>query len=353
MPPRSFERILVFRFGRIGDLLVLTPALRALRQAFPAATIELVTTPIGAATLSTNPNLDAIHALRWRRLPWQLNPEKALLLRQLRRRAFDVVFQLEVARRYEVLARRLDVPKVYGFTQPGEPESPLRVAVPGDAHGAELSLRVLALADVPDAGRHYDFPLTSEARHGAETLLAKCSIREAETLVGVHAGQFRRLRRWRRTPHSKTWPPQRFAQVIGELAERGADRFVLTGAADERRLADSIIGRLPPGLAVNLAGRTDLQTLGTVIERCSLFISLDTGPAHIAAAVGTPLVVLFGPTAPAHMGPQGDESRIKRIYLEPSDLPPDARGGYHPRMWAIQVADVVQAVEALSVGFTH
>ncbi|MGH7545718.1 MAG: glycosyltransferase family 9 protein, partial [Gemmatimonadota bacterium] len=107
--PPTFRRVLVVRFGRIGDLLMLTPALRALGVAAPEAAIDLLTTPIGAATLATSPRLRARHVLRWRRIPHRVNPEKIRLVRRLRSLALDAVFLFERAPRFHALVDALGV----------------------------------------------------------------------------------------------------------------------------------------------------------------------------------------------------------------------------------------------------
>ena len=338
-------------FGRIGDAIALTPALRALRRAAPSATIEIVTTSAGGIALSANPNIDAIHVLRLRRGSRWINMEKARLVRRLRQRDFDTVFLFETAPRYHALASSLNVERTFAFAPPGEPGSDSRVCWTDDLHRVANHHKLLARAGVPDAGTHYDFPISSEAKRRAEALFARYGISDTRALVGLHAGQFQRHRHWRRKRHSKAWPAERFARVIRQLADRGASRVILSGAADERSVADAIMGQVPGGLAVNLAGATDLQTLGAVIHRCALFISTDTGPAHIATAVGTPLIGLFGPTSPDIMGPLGDEPRIERIYLDGVSLPSKEREGYHPRMWAIQVEHVMEAVSTLGISF--
>ncbi|MGH7504989.1 MAG: glycosyltransferase family 9 protein, partial [Longimicrobiales bacterium] len=141
--------------------------------------------------------------------------------------------------------------------------------------------------------------------------------------------------------------------------ERGLT-VVLTGSAAERELNRTIVERLGREAAdpfrrsplsgsspriIDLAGRTDLRTLAAVIERCTVFVASDTGPAHLAAAVGTPLVALFGPKPSHVMGPLGHDARIARLHPPPSTVPDTERGHHHARMWAIEVDHVMAAVE--------
>jgi ADP-heptose:LPS heptosyltransferase len=98
---------------------------------------------------------------------------------------------------------------------------------------------------------------------------------------------------------------------------------------------------------VDFSGRTELETLAALMERCALFVTPDTGPGHLAAAMGTPLVSLFGPKSPEIMGPIGDPAKTRWIYREPSQASETEREGHHPRMWAITVSDVLAAVDDL------
>lgn len=343
-----FERALVLRFGRVGDLLVLTPALRALARAAPAARIDVVTTPAGGAALVTNPHASAVRTLRWRRAPAWLSPEKARLVRQLRRAGHDIAFVFESAPRYHALVAALAIPRVYALARPGSTPAAGEVAEQPALHSAGNLDRLLALAGVPHAGWEYDLPLTADARARAEALLREGGLDPDARPVAVHPGHFQRRRRWRRKRDPRAWPPERFAEVMHRLAARGAS-FVLTGSADERPLVRAIARAVPVALIADLAGRTDLPTLAAVLARCRLVLTLDTGPAHIAAAVRTPLVALFGRLPPSVMGPLGDEARIQRIYKEPVDLPASERRDFHPRMWAIEVDDVMDAIARLRV----
>lgn len=338
------RQVLVIRFGRIGDILVLTPALRAIAHAHPGASIDVLTTDAGVVTLAGNPHVRDVFVLRARRLPRLINRERARLVRHLRARSYDAAFLFEGAERYRTLARDIGARTTWSFARDDEPESATRVRRAPDRHEGLRFLDVLAHAHIPPAGVHYDFHIDDDARARAAALLADAGVPADARIAGIHAGHFqRRIRRGR--PHAKTWPAERYAEVVRRLAARGLV-VVLTGGEGEHALNRRIVD-LAGGLAFDLAGRTDLRTLAALIERCAVFLAPDTGPAHLAAAVGTPLVALFGPKAPHIMGPLGDDARIVRLYPEPSAEADAARGGHHPRMWAISAEDVMRALEEM------
>jgi ADP-heptose:LPS heptosyltransferase len=352
---KPFERALVIRFGRIGDMLVLTPALRALHRAHPAGSIDVLTSRDGEIALGGNPHVRDVLVFRRRRLPPLVNVERARLLRVLRHRRYDVVFLFETAERYRRLARAIGVQQVFSFARDDEDASSTLAVRRPDRHEGLRFLDVIALAGIPPDGVHYDFAIAADARQRAARTLREAGIPDDAPIAGIHAGHFQRRRRSR--PHAKAWPVARYAAVVHGLRDRGV-HVVLTGSSAERTLNERILAALDSGEAVppatggaasviDISGRTDLATLAAIIDRCAVFVAPDTGPAHLAAAVGTPVVALFGPKAPYIMGPLGDPARIVRLHPEPSPAPDRDRDHYHPRMWAIGVQDVLAALDTL------
>ena len=113
----------------------------------------------------------------------------------------------------------------------------------------------------------------------------------------------------------KQWPVERFAEVARRLmADRDAT-IVLTGSAADRPLVASVGQGLPAGRVIDVSGALDLPALGALLERLDLFVTGDTGPMHLAHAVGTPVVAIFGPSTPARYAPRGPLDRVVRIDL--------------------------------------
>jgi ADP-heptose:LPS heptosyltransferase len=162
-----------------------------------------------------------------------------------------------------------------------------------------------------------------EAHARADALLARHGFDPAAPdrprLVGVQAGcHYSRFPEWLlrraglRHKFHKAWPYARWSQVGEQLAAQLGARVVLTGVRGERGLAEGIAGaiRAPAGLEpIVVAGETDVATLIALVARTDLFLSIDTGPMHLAAALGVPTVGLFGPTNPRHHGPWGEPGR--------------------------------------------
>jgi ADP-heptose:LPS heptosyltransferase len=163
-------------------------------------------------------------------------------------------------------------------------------------------------------------------------------------LIGVHAAGGR---------ESKQWHLDRFAAVARELAASRGATIVLTGGDGDRALVDEVKRDLAGVPVVDAAGGLDVPTLAGVLARLDLFVTSDTGPMHLAAAVGTPVVALFGPAQPARYGPRAAVERIVRVDLPCSPcgrvrLPPERCRGHVPDcMDGITVAAVLHAANDL------
>ncbi len=148
----------------------------------------------------------------------------------------------------------------------------------------------------------------------------------------------------------KQWDPERFAEVARRLAvERGAT-IVLTGAPADRPMVDVVKAGVPAGQAIDVAGDIDLPELAAVLEQLDLLLTGDTGPMHLASAVGTPIVAVFGPSDPVRYAPSGAADRIIRVDLPCSPcnrirLPPERCVGHIPEcLTSIPAARVFDAV---------
>ena len=168
-------------------------------------------------------------------------------------------------------------------------------------HTAANLLRLVdvALPALPDASAPIQFPklqVPESARREARSLLRDAGA--GHPIVGFHASGGRPI---------KQWHVERFAQVATRLARDLASTIVLTGAVEDRPLVDSLRASLPSEVnVIDVAGAMDLPVFAALLEQLSLFVTGDSGPMHLAAAVGTPVVALFGPSDPARYGPLTD-----------------------------------------------
>jgi len=143
--------------------------------------------------------------------------------------------------------------------------------------------------------------LRDEDRQWAENRLQRENVLDGRILIGMNPGATYGL--------AKCWSPRRFGELGERLAQRRRLSVLLFGKEEERSIGSDIFHRLQ-GIGIDLMGKTGLLQLAALLEKCHLLVTNDTGTMHVAAAVGTPVVALFGPTNPQTTGPCGEGHRI-------------------------------------------
>lgn len=306
---RAPRRLLVVKFAEIGDALLITPALGALRAGLPGTTIDALTTGGGAAVLKRSGLCDDVRVFDKHRFdtPRQvLQPRNiagaARLGWQLRSAGYDTVLLFHHlstqfgALKYAAFclatgaSQRLGLDNGRGWFL----THAVRDGGYGARHESDYALSVARLL-VPNAGRSAPvFPLTADEHDRAAHLLA--TLREHNgPLVALHPGSggYAPARRW---------PVARYATVADVLIERGA-AVVLVGGKEEARLRRSLLAQMRHARHVlDLGGRTSLGELAAVLGRCTLFVGNDGGIMHLAATAGVRVVAPYGPTDPHSWG---------------------------------------------------
>ncbi len=316
------QRILVIKLADIGDVLTATPALRALRATFPHARISLLTTPQCRGLVLRAGLVDEEYLFAKQRFdsPAGLaHPEAAAelagVIRWLRQGRFDAALLLHHlttgfgAAKYRALLAATGAPVRAGFDNGRGDFLTHRVtdAGFGERHEVEYCAEVVALLGAPLDTGPLVFRLTDVDHAAAAGLLAPL---DAAPAVAVHPGSggFSPARRW---------PVERFGAVATTLAAAGA-RVVVLGGPEERALGQAVAAAAGKG-TLDLTGRTSLSVLGAVLQRCRAFVGNDSGVTHIAAAVGTPVVAVFGPSNHRAWGPWTG-GRSEAVVLR-ADLP--------------------------------
>lgn len=298
-PPR---RVLIIKPSAIGDVVHTLPVLNLLRRHWPNAQISWLVTPECAGVVDRHPFLhEVIHFDRKGFVGAWRNPRAILALRELaqslRKRAFDLVIDLQGLFRSGWLSRTTHAPVRLGLSDARELAGIFythRVDVgPRDQHAIE---RYLAVTEALGAGRGpVEFPFAVD-EIDRQSIAAMVPERYAVLLPGAN---------W----VTKRWPVERFAALQRPLRERFGLQTVIAGGPDDEELARQIPG-------VNLVGKTTLRQLVALLEGADLVIANDSGPMHIAAALGRPLVVPFGPTNAARTGPYGRPDSVIRVGIE-------------------------------------
>ncbi len=317
-------RILVFRLERIGDLMMSLPALHALRARAPRARIDLA---VGSWNLPLARQIAGVDSVETMDASWLAReargPGWLALVRQVRAwrvRRYDLALNLEGDIRSNILMGLVGAGRTAGFGMAGG--GPLLdecAAFDPRSHTAVNGVRLVSAAfgagrgtlpqaegrDVAAALPRALLAIPPSAAAEADRLLAGAGGRRP--LVGLQVGAGRAI---------KEWPVARIAEVGAWAAREAGATLVLTGASSDRAAADELRQSLPSSAAViDLVGAAALLPLAAVLSRLTLFITPDTGPMHLAAVVGAPLVAVFGPTSPDRWGPLSRDCRIVRIDL--------------------------------------
>jgi heptosyltransferase-3 len=301
IPP---QRILCIKLKHIGDVLLMTPAVRALRRAWPGSTIAALVPRGTEGVLAGNSDLDAI--LVFDRGAGIAGSWRAV--RAVRRYAPDLVLEMGQGDREAVLGWLSGARQRVGYA-PRWSGRWRRVllsrAVPwnGRLHVVEANLDIVRACGIPAEASRPVLVVQSEARSRVAARLTSAGLGLDQPLAVVHP-----VSRWL----FKAWPEASCVEVIGRLVRSAGVAVVVTsgpGAAEveaaNRILAQAVAPR-PPAQIVDLIGQTTLEELAALLGRAALFIGVDSAPMHMAAALGVPVVALFGPSGEHNWGPWGE-----------------------------------------------
>lgn len=353
IPCQEISRALIVKLRHHGDVLLSTPVFSALKRAAPACEIDALVYADTAPMLEGHPAIAQIHTIdrTWKKqgLRAQIGAEWQLFS-MLRARRYDLLIHLTENWRGAWLARSLQPRfRVAGFSPlrpPAKlwarsfthlaPQPPL-----GNRHTVESHLDALRALGIQPAfeERGLGFHPGKPAQDRIQEIVARHAV-PAGRLIHLHPTS-----RWM----FKAWTIESYAEVISGLEERGY-RIVLTGGPDlrERALVTDIIARCR-AQPLDLSGQLTLKELGAVIEAARLSICVDSVPMHLAAALGTPVVALFGPSNENEWGPWQVPHRVmvSGHSCRPCRLDGCGGGKVSECLTSLRPAEVLAAVEAL------
>ena len=329
------RKFLVVNMNYMGDALLTTPAIAALRQAHPEARIDTVVGAGAAAeVLQNNPDLDTIIA-RTARGSWARVVQTYRLLRD--GRYTDVVI-LPPLSAYAAAAWLARTPRRVGQGGRGMNRFLTELRQTRATHMADAMLDTMPLPMTPHrAARQLVVSVDAGSKAASDALLAASGIASDGPVLAVNVGA---------TRPQKRWFAASFAQALDGLADTPC---VLIGSgAEDTALAAEVLRLAQHARPVNLVGKTSVKTLAAVLQRCDLLLSADSGPMHLATAVGTPTLALFGSTDPAVTGPfdTRSEAIYKALPCAPCGNHPTCEGRYDC-LRAITPDEVVLAARRL------
>ena len=288
------KKILVKGVNWLGDAVMTLPALRAIKARFPGAKISVLTKGALAELYACEPAVDETLPYGGGFLPF------VRLVRKLRKEKFDVAFVFPRSFRATLAPFASRIPRRVGFA--GDARKPILTdVVPRDAHlmaGHRVAYYLELLrpfGDVPHATAPEIVP-PAEARAWAQEHVA--------------GGPWAALNPGATYGKAKQWYPDRYIEIGKRLAARGF-RVAVVGGPAEADLGRDVATGIGPK-ALNFAGKTTIPRLAALLARCAVVVTNDTGPMHVAAAVGAPVVAIFGPTDPRTTRPFGDRFTLVR-----------------------------------------
>jgi len=303
---KKIDRILVRGVNWVGDTILTYPAVQRLKTSFPGSHLAILVRESLVDLWKTFPFVDEV-------IPFQTKKGRSSLWEDLRlgsslmRRTFDlaVVFPRSFRSAYQIYLAR--IPIRIGYR--GEGRSFLLThGVPRTdetlhIHRIQYYQRLLDVFGI-DGGSHAPRVfLREEDRSWAEEKLKQLGLLDGRPLIGMNPGATYGL--------AKCWYPERFGELGKRLREKWKASILLFGKAEEKSTQQEILRHLGEG-GFDLAGKTNLLQLAAILERCQTLVTNDTGTMHVAAAIGTPVVAIFGPTDPVTTGPWGEGHRVVR-----------------------------------------
>ncbi len=339
--PKDFtpERILVVKLDHLGDVLLATPVFSNLRQAYPNTELHALTGTWSRVILENHPDVDKVleynsHAFCRSEQPTSIK-NTFQLFRQLRSQKYDLLVELRGDWRivwfslFRVTRKRINRASLQIANKLGFPQF-------NGTHETIRNLDVLKRAGIPTPIQTTTFVVTRKDENWASNFLKTHQRHSEYLLIAIHPGSPIPLKRWK---------PERYAELADWLIAQKRAKILFVGVKDEIPIITQIQD-LMKGKSTNIAGKTTIIQLASILHRCKVFIGNDSGPMHIAAAVGTQTIGLYGPGDPERFGPIGDKCQIIR---KKPDCPPclgnTCRFGTEGCMSKIQVTDVMQTLE--------
>ncbi|MEK6967028.1 MAG: lipopolysaccharide heptosyltransferase II [Nanoarchaeota archaeon] len=297
--PSNPQNIVIMRSGGIGDVLMSTPLVKAIRLQFPNAKITYLVGEWSSDAIKGNPNVDKVMTYDDNIIFKQDKQEVKKLIERIKEEKFDLAFILDKAWQWNVLAFMAKIPFRLGFDRKGEGFA-CNISVPFDGKKYELEYyRDLAhIAGVEEAPYEMQFYITKKDGQKAEQLFKKHKLSKNRTIALIPGG----AKNPGQELPEKRWPPHLYGRLADELLSKKWQIVILGGKTDEE-ICNSVIRNMKRKTAVNLCGKLSLGQSAAFMQNAKLAVTHDSGPMHLAAAMHTPLVAIFGPTDPMRFAP--------------------------------------------------
>ncbi|MEM4240124.1 MAG: glycosyltransferase family 9 protein [Candidatus Woesearchaeota archaeon] len=295
------QRICIFKIGAIGDVLVSTPMVHALRQRYPKARIDYWTGQWSAGALEGNKDLDNVVAFDDATFFKKRVDLVIGLARRIASQRYDTMFILDKHWSLGTFGRLCNVPVRIGFDRDGEGFAHTAAVPFGKTrHESDYYLDLAYLAGAKKVKNpKIELWLSAQDKKFASDFFRKNRLAPKKTIGIVPGG----AKNPGQNAVVKRWPVERFAEIAKALAGKGWQILLIGRSPGDDDVLPAMLSAVPN--AANAIGSFTIRQSAALLQKCRLVICNDSGPMHMAAAVGTPTVSIFGPTDPRHWAPRG------------------------------------------------
>jgi len=305
--PKDIKKILVFRNDRFGEFLLNIPSLRALKETFTNARLTIIVNPYVKELAESIPFIDEIIA--WGNERHSLS-EKLRLMRLLRQKNIDMAIMLNPSKEFNILTYLAGIPvrvgydRKWGFLLTHKIKDKKYL---GEKHEIEYNLELVGIV----GAKTEDKAMSLKIEEGAIKNLAEYfQLENSDNLVALNP--------WTSGP-IKQWPKAHFSNLAKRLSEELKLKVVIIGGKEELYREGEFFNNLGSGI-INMAGRTTLKELAALLKKCRLLVSGDSGPVHLACAVGTPAIAIFRSDIPGKCARRWGPSQKESIVIEKDNL---------------------------------
>ncbi len=300
---QKYKRILIVRLDRIGDVLLSTPVIKAVRDAYPDSYIAFMVRPYALDIVEGNPYLNRV--IVYHKSGGLFDNLRFIFA--LRRERFDLAIILHPTNRTHILTALAGIPERVGYDR--KMGFLLTRRIPhlkqlGLKHEIDYTLDILQYIGIEPRERALYMPMRRESENKIDEIFARNGIKAGDTVVVLNPGA---------SCISKMWPLENFARIGDMLNEGHGVRVVIISGYKDRAKAGLVAGSMKRP-HIDLSGKTSVSDLASLLKRARLLISNDSGPVHIACAVSTPVVAIFGRRdrglSPVRWGPSGRDDVV-------------------------------------------
>ncbi len=305
-PVEKYKRILIVRTDRIGDVLLSTPVIKSLRENYPHSYIAVMVSPYAKDIVEGNPYLDEviIYDKDGKHRGWRRSIEFA---HKLKKKSFDLAVILHPTNRVHIVTFLAAIPRRVGYNCKFGfllTDKIRYIKQSGEKHELEYALDLVRYLGIEPKDKSTFMPIRKESEDWVEELFRDERVFPDDKLLAINPAA---------SCPSKVWPAERFAEAADRLIEKYGFKVLVISGPKDMKAAEAVISNMRHP-AVNLSGKTSVSQLASLLKKCSLFISNDSGPVHIASSVGTPVISIFGRLqkglSPERWGPRGLRDRI-------------------------------------------